>query len=595
MPMSAATITTPSAAPTDARTTTKAPARRKLTEVPLSLLSLSPLNVRKHGAREIASLAQSIRSHGLLQPLIVRRDGDGYAVLAGGRRLKALHQIAKADDTADPVPVIVVTGYDDASAIEASLAENIERLPMDELDQYAAFAALVKEGRSEAAIADAFGVTDVIVRRRLALARLIPDIHRLYRAGAIDAETLKLLTLAPRERQKAYVALARDPEAQLPPRWQLKAWLLGGAEIDTRHALFDEKDYKGDIGGDLFGEARYFLDADQFWRLQNEAIARLRDDLTAKGWAAVDVIGPAEAFYPHQWQEVRKTDGGHAVIAVTANGKVEVMKGLMRPEDARKAQRRNAKADEAPVGDEAPASAASDRPELSAPLANYVDLVRLVSVKAALIKEPKIALRVLVAHLLGSSAHITIAAEPAAAMNEATAAAIAALPASQAASEAKEIARALLGLAEDDPLIARGYDPTRTMQILETLLALSDAEVVRIAALVITEALALGTGMIDRLGALLAVDCRKGWQADDALLDLVRDREVTGALLADVIGDKAAVSYLTDTGPKKKEIIRAALTGKDRKKVENWQPRWLAFPQGRYTDRQLTARSPAAA
>ena len=104
----------------------------------------------------------------------------------------------------------------------------------------------------------------------------------------------------------------RDPDAAPPPRWQLKAWLLGGAEIATTAALFDEADYRGDIKGDLFGDERFFCDAEQFWQLQNAAIAKLRDDLTAKGWQAVHVIGPAERFQAWGHEPVPKAKGGAA-------------------------------------------------------------------------------------------------------------------------------------------------------------------------------------------------------------------------------------------------------------------------------------------
>lgn len=62
-----------------------------------------------------------------------------------------------------------------------------------------------------------------------------------------------------------------------------------------------------------------------------------------------------------------------------------------------------------------------------------------------------------------------------------------------------------------------------------------------------------------------------------------------------MIGKREAASYLTDTGTAKKAIIRNALAGTSRQKVEGWTPRWLSFPQGRYTERPLTARPAAAA
>lgn len=68
-----------------------------------------------------------------------------------------------------------------------------------------------------------------------------------------------------------------------------------------RCAQFEEARYSGDITGDLFQQQRYFADAEQFWRLQNAAIATAKDELTAKDWQAVHVLSPDQPFYAHQW------------------------------------------------------------------------------------------------------------------------------------------------------------------------------------------------------------------------------------------------------------------------------------------------------
>ncbi len=568
-----------------------------LTHLPLGDLHASALNVRKHGPKAIDSLAASIRSIGLLQPLIVRRNTDGFEVVGGKRRLKALEKIAREvepdADAPDRVPCIVIDTDDDATAIEASLAENVERLPMDELDQYTAFAALLAKGRTEDEIADAFGITPAVVRRRLALARLIPDIHRLYRAGEIDGETLKLLTLATKERQKAYVALLRDPDATPPPRWQLKAWLLGGAEIATSAALFDEAEYRGDIKGDLFGDERFFCDAEQFWKLQNAAIAKLRDDLTAKGWQAVHVIGPAERFQTWGHEPVPKAKGGGAFIEVEPNGRVTVHKGLLPSAEARKALREPN--DE--TGDESADEATrAERPELSAPLANYIDLVRHSAVRLAVANAPKIALRLMLAHVIAGASRWRIEPERQQAASEAIASALTALPSQTAFAAEREAARHLLGWNEPDgPLIAHDANGVRTADVLAKLIALSDKEVMRLVAVVMAEALASGTALIDTLGETLAVDVGKHWQPDETFFELARDREAVGAMLAEVIGEQAAAGYLTDTGTKKKAIIRKALAGDGRTKVDGWLPRYMRFPQSGYTERSLLARYRPAA
>jgi ParB family chromosome partitioning protein len=223
--------------------------------VPLTRLVVSKLNVRKHGAKDIASLAASIAAQGLLQPLVVRPFDDKFEVICGGRRTLALRKLnAEGHPDTEWVPC-VITGLDDAAAIAASLAENVERLPMDELDQYDAFAALAKQGQSETDIASHFGITVQVVKRRLALARLIPEVKALYRKGDIEAEELQLLTMAPKERQRAYLTAGDER----PPRWQLKSWLLGGEALATKAALFPLEQYDGPLVSDLFGDEQFFF------------------------------------------------------------------------------------------------------------------------------------------------------------------------------------------------------------------------------------------------------------------------------------------------------------------------------------------------
>ena len=85
---------------------------------------------------------------------------------------------------------------DDAAALEASLLENTARLDPDEMTRFETFAKLIKEGKTTTQIADTFGVTEIMVKRSLALGNLIPPIRNAYRAEDIDARTIRLLTLA---------------------------------------------------------------------------------------------------------------------------------------------------------------------------------------------------------------------------------------------------------------------------------------------------------------------------------------------------------------------------------------------------------------
>lgn len=556
-----------------------------LHHIPLTDLKVSKLNVRKHGPKDIASLAASIAANGMLQPLVVRAADDGYEIIAGQRRFLAAKSLDSTDpETPDTVPCVVLERCDDAAAVEASLAENIERLPMDEMDQHEAFMALRRKGLEAADIAAHFGITEQVVKRRLALANLIPDIRRLYRQGEIDAKTLHVLTLASKERQRAWVQLASDPDETPPPFWQLKAWLLGGSEIATRVALFDEADYTGAVTTDLFGEDRYFTDADEFWRLQNAAISARQEKFVASGWKDVRVVPPSERFEAWDYEPATKAQGGSVIIDVEPDGTVTVHKGVKR----RGSKSRNGCAATSEGETEDGVLAAVERPELSAPLANLVDLVRYSAVRLAVADAPKIALRLVLAHMIGGSRLWTVEAEPQAAANETIAAWRETLPTRQAFDAKRAEAVTSLGL-EGEALVARNTSGTRTAAVFKQLMDLPDKDLLRLLAVVMAETLSLGTDLIDTLGALMKVDVMTTWQPDDLFFDLVRDREVVSGMLAEVIGETAARSNLTDTGTKKKALIRRALTGDGRTKIEAWVPRYLRFPLTRYTQRPLTA------
>jgi len=563
---------------------------RELHHIPLHQLKVSKLNVRRQGAKEIDSLAASISVLGIIQPLLVRSEGDGYEIVAGRRRYLAAKKLdADGKPETGTVPCVLLEADDDATALEASLAENVERLPMDELEQYEAFAALRKKGLSESDIAAHFAISEQVVKRRLAIANLHPDIRRLYRAGDIDSQTLQLLTLATKERQKAWLALSNDPEQEPPPPWQLKAWLLGGAEIATTAALFDEAVYQGGIAADLFGEQRYFTDGQEFWRLQNAAIAERREQLLKSGWSEVDIVEPDRRFQPWDYESVSKAKGGGAYVVVEPDGHVTVHKGLKPRSEARRAKR-NPDQDESTQG-----AVTTERPEMSAPLANAVDLVRHSAVRLAVADAPAIALRLMLAHVIGGGRWWKVEPEPQRPETPAIGEAVAALASESAFAKTRTKAVKLLRTdVEGAAIVAHDASGARTAEIFTRLLDMTDAHVLQVLAVVMAETLAAGTDLIDTLGQRLKVDCLQHWQPDDTFFALVKDRETVTAMLAEVIGETAATGYLTEPGTKKKAIIRKALAGEGRSKVESWTPRYMAFPQRAYTDRVMTAATRAA-
>ncbi|CAH2396962.1 ParB/RepB/Spo0J family partition protein [Mesorhizobium ventifaucium] len=244
----------------------------QLAHIPLDRLNISALNMR-HGKRapDLSDILPSVRARGVLVPLLVRPNGspESFEIVAGRRRYFAAKSLADERGKADPLPCAIMEAGEDADALEASLIENVARLDPDEVSQWETFSRLIREGRTVPEIAGTFGITELQVKRILALGELLPNIREAYRRDEIDTETARYLTMASKAQQKDWLALFADPGQYAPRGYQLKQWLFGGQSISTKVALFAIEDYPGLIVSDLFGEESYFADADLFWQKQN--------------------------------------------------------------------------------------------------------------------------------------------------------------------------------------------------------------------------------------------------------------------------------------------------------------------------------------
>ncbi|MEL6859798.1 MAG: ParB/RepB/Spo0J family partition protein [Pseudomonadota bacterium] len=258
--------------------------------IPLADLKVSSLNMR-HGRKkpDVSDILPSIRAHGVRQSLLVRAEGNKFGVIAGRRRLFALRQVAKETDKDIKVPCILMKSASEADAIEASLIENVARVPATEMEQYTAFQQLHGAGRSVDEIADYYGITPLTVKRVLALANLLPPIRKAYSDGDIDRETIRALTLATEDQQTEWLTLFNG-DGHAPRGRACRAWITGGDVITTDKALFDLESYDGDIVTDLFGEHGVFADAEAFWAAQVVAVSERVDAYTDHGWSNVHVL-----------------------------------------------------------------------------------------------------------------------------------------------------------------------------------------------------------------------------------------------------------------------------------------------------------------
>ncbi len=151
-------------------------------DIPLVLLTVNPFQPRQQtDAQELAALTDSIRKHGVLQPIIVRPIRDRYEVVAGERRW---HAAEAAGLQAIPAVVRQMT---DQEALELALVENLQRTDLNPLERARAYKRLIDEFHlTQDQIAERVGKSQPSVANAIRLLHLPPNIQLSLEAGRIS-------------------------------------------------------------------------------------------------------------------------------------------------------------------------------------------------------------------------------------------------------------------------------------------------------------------------------------------------------------------------------------------------------------------------
>ncbi|MFZ2030988.1 MAG: ParB/RepB/Spo0J family partition protein [Vitreimonas sp.] len=261
--------------------------------IPLNQLVPSDANVRRTDRKaDLDALIASIKAHGLLQNLSVqKRDDTHFEVVAGGRRLTALKALAKQGHIARdfPVPCNLI---DTSNAGEASLAENVQRVAMNAMDEADAFHALAEDNFTADAIAQRFGVTSRHVEQRLALAALSAKVKAAYRRGDLNLEAVRAFCIEPdHARQDAALKVLGKPVTHAG---DVRALLTEGAmKASDRVARFVGLEAyeaaSGVLTRDLFeSDIVVIAYPDLMTRLATEKLEALQADYLTQGWGWVE-------------------------------------------------------------------------------------------------------------------------------------------------------------------------------------------------------------------------------------------------------------------------------------------------------------------
>src|SRR5205823_13554017 len=231
------------------------PVVSSIQDIPLAKIRESKTNPRRFfDEAKLAELADNIRQHGVLQPILVRPlpegEADTYELVAGTRRYRA-SKLAKRESI--PATVRELT---DAQALELQVIENVQRVdvhPLDEAQGYAALIELQPDTYTVESIASRVGRSPAYVSGRLRLIQLIREAKQAFYIDKLSvAHAFEIARLQPNDQRRALAecfpqhrttaALLKDKRAEAVTVRSLREWIEREIHLDISNAPFDAQD-----------------------------------------------------------------------------------------------------------------------------------------------------------------------------------------------------------------------------------------------------------------------------------------------------------------------------------------------------------------
>jgi ParB family chromosome partitioning protein len=232
--------------------------RAGLSQLPLEAIERNPRQPRKRfDEARLGELAASIKEHGVVEPILVRREGTRYRIVAGERRWRAAQRAGLRE-----IPAIV-RETSDREAFEIALIENLQRADLNAIEEAEAYDVLVREhGLTQERVAERVGKERSTVANALRLLKLPPPVRDAVRDGQLEmGHARALLGLEQAEAiQKAAARVIRE------------ALSVRATEALVRHLIVGPK--KGHKGGNGAGDTPAVRDLVN--RLQRRLGARCR-------------------------------------------------------------------------------------------------------------------------------------------------------------------------------------------------------------------------------------------------------------------------------------------------------------------------------
>ena len=169
--------------------------------LPLQKVEPNPRQPRRvFDEEELQALADSIAEHGIVQPLAVRDEGNGYYMIIAGERRWRAARLAGLDE----VPVVVLEA-DDRTVMELALVENLQRQDLNPMEEAEGYRVLMEDfGLTQEQTAERVGKSRPAVANALRLLALPDEVRELVESGALSAGHARaILSLSSEKLQKA--------------------------------------------------------------------------------------------------------------------------------------------------------------------------------------------------------------------------------------------------------------------------------------------------------------------------------------------------------------------------------------------------------
>ncbi len=231
------------------------PVASSIQDIPLERIRESSRNPRRvFDEAQLQELATNIRSHGVLQAILVRPSPDGaagtYELVAGARRFRASNIAGK-----DTIPA-TVRDLTDAECQEIRLIENLQRVNIHELDEgigYRSLRDLRPDFYTMETIAAQVAKSPAYVKGRISLTELVPAAQTAFYDGKLTvAHGLEIARLQPKDQERALIecfpghrstgSILKDRKAQALTVRQLREWIEREIHLDLKNAPFDTDD-----------------------------------------------------------------------------------------------------------------------------------------------------------------------------------------------------------------------------------------------------------------------------------------------------------------------------------------------------------------